>query len=221
MVELQLLQTKDDGSKIYKPFQTTIKVVTEKNGSYGLVFNDRPNDGAETEWWNANSYIVKGSPDIKKVSEGDQVLVQLANAPKINKEGVATGGMWNNITALTIVTDESVAETLETSGDPVVADEVIKTPHATPTSTAKIDSFPKSLDYNVDRDNKIIMQVVLKAQIDLVNALLSANSDVSGVLASYDQVLESNITKAQDMIYEIWNKRTNISDWEILENSEN
>ena len=55
MVELQLLQTKDDGSKIYKPFQTTIKVVTEKNGSYGLVFNDRQNDGSETEWWNANS----------------------------------------------------------------------------------------------------------------------------------------------------------------------
>jgi len=220
MIELQLLQTKDDGSKIYKPFQTTIKVVTQKNGSYGFVFNDRPNEGSETEWWNANTYIAKSSPDIKTASEGDQVLVQLANAPKINKEGVATGGMWNNITAFSIVTDEVEAETLETSGDPVVAEDVIKTPHATPTSTAKIDSFPKSLEYNVDRDNKIIMQVVLKAQIDLVNSLLSANSDVSGILASYDQVLESNITKAQDMIDEIWNKRTKISDWENLENSE-
>ena len=73
----------------------------------------------------------------------------------------------------------------------------------------------------MDRDNKIIMQVTLKAQVDLVNALLSANPDVSGILENFDKTLESNISKASEMIDEVWTKRTNISDWEIEENSEN
>ena len=212
MIELKLLTTKEDGSKVYEPVQLTIKAVSQKGGSYGFVF-DEMSTGEATDWWNAGAYAVKGSPEIPRVEGGDIVLVELTHAPQIDKDGQHNGNYWRNVTKLSLVdapkTDTNVA-----------ADEV-KTPHATPTTTAKIDSFPKSLEYNVDKDNKIIMQVVLKAQIDLVNALLSANSDVSGILASYDQVLESNISKANEMIDEVWSKRTNISDWETSENSEN
>tara|TARA_R100001163_G_scaffold26744_1_gene21725 strand:- start:3830 stop:4459 length:630 start_codon:yes stop_codon:yes gene_type:complete len=209
MIELKLASTKEDGSKVYEAIQLTIKAVSQKGGSYGFVF-DEMSTGEATDWWNAGSYAVKGSPEIPRVESGDRVLVELTHAPQIDKDGQHNGNFWRNVTKLSIIEGTASAATDE-----------VKTPHATPTTTAKIDSFPKSLDYNVDRDNKIIMQVVLKAQIDLVNSLLSANSDVSGILEGYDSILEANISKATNMIDEIWTKRTNISDWEISENSEN
>lgn len=216
MIELEILTTKEDGSKIYKPVEMTVKKVNKSDrGVYGFIFNERPNEQDNTEWWNASSFTVKGNPEITQVKESDKVYVQLVHAPQINKDGVASGGFWNNVSEMHIIGGSETNTTATT-------DEV-QTPHSTPTTTttAKIDSFPKSLDYNVDRDNKIIMQVVLKAQIDLVNALLSANSDVSGILEGYEKILESNISKASDMIDEVWTKRTNISDWEISESSEN
>ena len=213
MIELELITTKEDGSKVYKPINLTIKAVSQKGGSYGFVFEEM-STGESSDWWNASTFTVKGNPEITQALKGHKVLVQLTHAPQIDKNGEWTNGKyWQNITELHIVEgSESSAAT--------TTDEV-KTPHTTPTTTAKIDSFPKSLDYNVDRDNKIIMQVTLKAQVDLVNALLSANPDVSGILENFDKTLESNISKASEMIDEVWNKRTNISDWEIEENSEN
>ena len=214
MIELELLTTKDDGSKVYNNVEMTVKKVNKNDrGVYGFIFNERPNEQDNTEWWNASSFTVKSNPEITQVKESDKVLVQLVHAPQINKEGVASGGFWNNVSEMHIV-ESSVSSADTTTNE-------VQTPHTTPTTTAKIDSFPKSLDYNVDRDNKIIMQVTLKAQVDLVNALLSANPDVSGILENFDKTLESNISKACEMIDEVWNKRTNISDWEIEENSEN
>tara|TARA_R100001594_G_scaffold115623_1_gene150507 strand:+ start:2367 stop:3020 length:654 start_codon:yes stop_codon:yes gene_type:complete len=215
MIELELLTTKEDGSKVYKPVELTVKKVTKNDkGVYGFVFNERPNEQDDTEWWNASSFIVKANPDIAKVSDGGTVFAQLVHAPQIDKEtGQHNGKYWNNVAELHVTGQDQEEH-------PGSVEEV-KTPHATPTAAAKIDSFPKNLQYNVDRDNKIIMQVVLKAQIDLVNALLSANPDVSGILPQFDLTLESEINKAKEMINEVWNKRTNISDWEIEENSEN
>tara|TARA_R110001583_G_scaffold164839_2_gene317317 strand:- start:2200 stop:2832 length:633 start_codon:yes stop_codon:yes gene_type:complete len=210
MIELELITTKDDGSKVYKPVEMTVKKVNVNNrGVYGFIFNERPNEQDNTEWWNASSFTVKANPQITQVKESDKIIVQLVHAPQINKEGVTSGGFWNNVHEMHIVEKGTEGDT-SSPGE-------ISTPHSTPNTTPKIDSFPKSLDYNVDRDNKIIMQVVLKAQVELVNSLLSANSDVSGILEGYEKILESNISKASDMIDEIWNKRTKISDWEIVE----
>ena len=118
MIKLELLTTKDDGSKVYKNVEMTVKKVNKNDrGVYGFIFNERPNEQDNTEWWNASSFTVKSNPEITQVKESDKVLVQLVHAPQINKDGVASGGFWNNVNEMHIV--ESSVSSAATTTDEV------------------------------------------------------------------------------------------------------
>ena len=223
MVELiEKKPTKEDGSITYEPLTVTVKVVKDKTNkqtgskSRGFIFNERPNDGPDTEWWNATAPTIKRNPHILTINDGDQISVNLAHGPKINQEGQhvakadGTPDYWNNINGMTVVakSESAQAESVEpTNATPVLVTDVPK----------RIDSFPKNLDYNVDKDNKIVLQTTFKSQIELTNGLLSANSDISGIYENYEEVLKRNIEKSERMIDEVWNNRTKIQDWEIPE----
>ena len=217
MVELIKKETKEDGSIPYEPITVTVKVVkdkvnpTTKSKSRGFIFNERPNDGPDTEWWNATAPTLKRNPHILTINEGDTVSVGLVHGPQIDQTTKQHNGKyWNNVNEMTVVTksESAQAENVE----PTVA-----TPIQVTDVSKRIDSFPKNLDYNVDKDNKIILQTTFKSQIELTNGLLSANSDISGIYENFEQVLRRNIEKSESMIDEVWNNRTKIQDWEIPE----
>ena len=217
MVELIKKETKEDGSIPYEPITVTVKVVkdkvnpTTKSKSRGFIFNERPNDGPDTEWWNATAPTLKRNPHILTINEGDTVSVGLVHGPQIDQTTKQHNGKyWNNVNEMTVVTksESAQAENVE----PTVA-----TPIQVTDVSKRIDSFPKNLDYNVDKDNKIILQTTFKSQIELTNGLLSANSDISGIYENYEEVLKRNIEKSERMIDEVWNNRTKIQDWEIPE----
>ena len=217
MVELIKKPTKEDGSIPYEPITVTVKVVkdkvnpTSKSKSRGFIFNERPNDGPDTEWWNATAPTIKRNPHILTINEGDTVSVGLVHGPQIDQTTKQHNGKyWNNVNEMTVVTksESAQAENVE----PTVA-----TPIQVTDVSKRIDSFPKNLDYNVDKDNKIVLQTTFKSQIELTNGLLSANSDISGIYENYEEVLKRNIEKSERLIDEVWNNRTKIQDWEIPE----
>ena len=220
MIELKTTQTRDDGTLVYEPVVATIKVVTDKDitkegkvigHSRGFVFLERPNEGPETEWWNATAPTIKRNPHILSVKEGDRVTVSFVHGPQLDKEtGQHNGKYWNNVNNMVVI-EGSNSDQEETPTEPT------QTTATTPDIPKRIDSFPKNLDYNVDRDNKIIMQVIVKAQVEFTNSLLSANSDISGIYENFEEVLKRNVEKSETMIDEVWNKRTEIHDWEIEE----
>ena len=83
MIELELITTKDDGSKVYKNVEMTVKKVNKNDrGVYGFIFNERPNEQDNTEWWNASTFTVKSNPEITQVKESDKVLDKLKTTVK-------------------------------------------------------------------------------------------------------------------------------------------
>ena len=217
MVELIKKETKEDGSIPYEPITVTVKVVkdkvnpTSKSKSRGFIFNERPNDGPDTEWWNATAPTLKRNPHILTINEGDTVSVGLVHGPQIDQTTKQHNGKyWNNVNEMTVVTKSESAQTEN-------VESTVATPIQVTDVSKRIDSFPKNLDYNVDKDNKIILQTTFKSQIELTNGLLSANSDISGIYENFEQVLRRNIEKSESMIDEVWNNRTKIQDWEIPE----
>ena len=220
MQELEVLKTKEDKSMVYKPVTLTVKVVSNKDTKdgtmRGFLFEERPNEDEQSEWWNASAFICKREPEFFDVENGDSVTVTLIHDPKIArqtgehiKKANGEPDFWNNIENITINNKQTEKQTekQETESGSTEPTHV----------TARIDSFPKNLDYNVDRDNKIILQSTLKSQVELTGALLSANSDISGIISDFDIMVTKNIQRAESMVKEIWNNRTKIKDWEIPE----